>query len=75
MKKITSVIVLLVLISTSVFAFPVTNESKILQNEESDLFATVQATALTGQEMEAVEGAGVFGLITGAIVGIFVVTT
>lgn len=72
MKKTTSVVVLLLLISTSVFAFPVENESKILQNEEVDLFNTVQATTLTGQEMEAIEGDGLIGAIIGGVVGLTV---
>jgi len=72
MKKVTSVVVLLVLISTSVFAAPVTAVVENKQKEvvsEVDLFDTVQATELTGQEMKAVEGEGLFGAFVGAAVG------
>jgi len=61
MKKVTSVVVLLVLISTSVFASPVSVAAENSKKEivsEIDLFDTVQVTALTGQEMESVEGEG-----------------
>ncbi|MDR2942722.1 MAG: hypothetical protein LBV17_09055 [Treponema sp.] len=72
MKKITSVAVILVLISTSVFASPVSAEIKTEQKEtvnEVDLFAYVQATALTGQEMEATEGEGWFNAIVSRVIG------
>jgi len=77
MKKFVSVFLILALFSTTVFAAPVspvspgeplpgTAEALL---DEGDLFADVDAVALTQEEAEAVEGEGFFGSLLGAVVG------
>jgi hypothetical protein len=80
MKKVTSVLLITAMISTTVFAVPLsTAGSWDLQSQEvfsaelssgllpdsDDLFADIQSVQLTDAEAEAVEGEGLFGILIG----------
>jgi hypothetical protein len=86
MKKVISVLVIMAVFSTAVFAAPLSiagsldissrevSRTELASKTEGfsefdDLFADVQAVALTTEEAQAVEGEGFWGAVIGGIVG------
>jgi hypothetical protein len=70
MKKLISVVVMLAFTSITVFAAP--GAMALAQDGADDLFADVQATPLTAEEAQAVEGEGpVLGALAAAAVARF----
>jgi hypothetical protein len=62
MKRIIALLVVLVFFSNFVFAVPV------FTSDDSDLFADINASALTEEEAQTVEGEGFLGGLIGGIV-------
>ncbi|MDR0554072.1 MAG: hypothetical protein LBG76_04660 [Treponema sp.] len=67
MKKLISVVVMLAFTGMTVFAAP--GAMALAQDGADDLFADVQATPLTAEEAQAVEGEGPIGAVVGGIIG------
>jgi uncharacterized protein (UPF0210 family) len=90
MKKVISVLVIMAVFSTTLFAAPLSltgstdqQSRETYQSEfafkaevlEDDLFAEVQAVALTPEEAQAVEGEGLISCIVSAVVSTAIVVT
>lgn len=76
-KKPVVVFILLIFCSNTIFCAPLTNT--VTQNKRDsfktdsyidDLFAEVNATELSLEEAETIEGDGVVGMIIGGIIGV-----
>jgi outer membrane lipoprotein SlyB len=78
MKKVIALMVIMAMFSTTVFATPLSvagssdalsGEISLSSQSDADLFADVQAAALTPEEVQAVEGEGWFNALISGICG------